>query len=94
MHSAGLGAAVVGFCFGTNFTAFPLVVADLFGIKNLGANYGLLLTSYGAGAVIGPLVGSRIYDSNGSYTVAFIIAGGLALIAVGITCALKARVSK
>jgi MFS transporter, OFA family, oxalate/formate antiporter len=40
-------ASIVGFNFGGNFALFPSATADLFGAKNLGANYGWVFTSYG-----------------------------------------------
>jgi len=48
-----LGAGLVGFNFGGNFAVFPSATADLFGSKNLGANYGLVFTSYGVAGVAG-----------------------------------------
>ncbi|MDO8055501.1 MAG: OFA family MFS transporter, partial [Candidatus Hermodarchaeota archaeon] len=40
-------ASLIGFCFGGNFALFPSSTADSFGPKNVGANYGILFTSYG-----------------------------------------------
>jgi OFA family oxalate/formate antiporter-like MFS transporter len=45
--SLAVAASVVGFNFGGNFALFPSATADLFGSKNLGANYGWVFTSYG-----------------------------------------------
>jgi hypothetical protein len=35
----------VGFTFGGMLAIFPVVTADFFGLKNLGLNYGLMITA-------------------------------------------------
>ncbi len=57
-----LGAAVIGFNFGGNFALFPAATADLFGDRSVGTNYPFVFLSYGAGAVIGPLLGGWMKD--------------------------------
>lgn len=69
----------VAFSFGGFLSVFPAVISDLYGIKNLGANYGLIFQAYGIAALIGPLIKS----SSSGYTQTFLIAagfGGLGLI--------------
>ncbi len=83
--------AIVGFCFGANFAIFPSITADSFGIKNMGANYGLVFTAYGVGGILGPLMGSRIYDATQSYATAFTVAAVLVFVAVGLTWLLKTK---
>jgi OFA family oxalate/formate antiporter-like MFS transporter len=79
MGSAELALAVagcwVGFNFGGNFALFPLLTAEFFGTKNLGANYGAVFTSYGVGGILGPIMAGGVYDAMGTYRWAFIIAG-------------------
>ena len=77
-----ISVAIIGFNFGANFVLFPSVIADFFGIKNLGTNYGLVFTAYGAGATLGPIMASYIYDTTQSYTMAFTIAAVLIFLAV------------
>jgi OFA family oxalate/formate antiporter-like MFS transporter len=84
-----IGAAIIGFNFGANFALFPSATADFFGTKNLGVNYGLVFTSYGAGGILGPILAAIIYDATKSYVIAFLIAGVLALIAASISLVLK-----
>ncbi len=72
-----VGAALVGFNFGGNFALFPSLTADLFGAKNLGANYGWVFTSYGVAGVIGIWAGNMALDKTGSYFAAFAVAAGL-----------------
>lgn len=51
----------------------PSFAADYFGARDVGTIYGLMLTAWGVGGVVGPLVTSVIIDTTGSYTVAFYI---------------------
>ncbi len=89
-----VSVAVVGFIYGANFALFPTVTADIFGIKNLGVNYGLVFTAYGVGGTIGPIMGSYVYDTTESYAIAFTIAAVLVFVAVGLAFAFKSKHSK
>jgi OFA family oxalate/formate antiporter-like MFS transporter len=75
-------ASLVGFCFGGNFALFPSSTADYYGTKNVGSNYGVLFTSYGVAGITGALAAGLIVDFTGSYVLAFILTGVLAIIAV------------
>ncbi|MFX0169523.1 MAG: OFA family MFS transporter [Candidatus Hodarchaeota archaeon] len=75
-------ASLIGFCFGGNFALFPSSTADYFGPKNVGANYGVLFTSYGVAGVVGGLAAGLIVDFTGSYFIAFVLTGALAIIAI------------
>jgi nitrate/nitrite transporter NarK len=77
-----LGAAIVGACYGACLSLFPATVADRWGTKNLGVNYGLLFTGWGVGGVLGPTLAGRIADATGSYTEAFDTAGVLLVVAL------------
>ena len=74
-----LSACWVGFQFGGNLSLFPLMTADRFGIKHLGANYGLVFTGYGLGGVVGPLLAGYVWDARHSYHWAF-LAGSAACV--------------
>lgn len=76
-----IAACWIGFNFGGNFALFPLATAESFGTKNLGANYGAVFTSYGVGGILMPILAGRAWDIFGSYLWAFIIAGGICVIA-------------
>ena len=80
-----LGAAITGFCYGACLSVFPAATADLFGVKNLGVNYGLVFTSWGAGGVFGGLVGGIIRDLSGAYLGAYLVAAVLCVIGAGLT---------
>src|SRR5215208_4344977 len=76
--------AVISFiivsCYGGGFGTMPAFAADYFGPANVGQIYGLMLTAWSFGGVLGPLLISRVIDVTGSYTLAFYI---LAAIMVG-----------
>jgi MFS family permease len=76
-----VGAAVVGFAYGSCLSLFPATTADQWGTKNMGLNYGVLFTAWGVGGVIGPTLAGRIADTTGSYAGAYNIAGLLLMFA-------------
>jgi len=86
-----IAVAIVGFNYGASFALFPTATASSFGVKNLGVNYGLIFTAYGVGGTLGPIMGSYIYDTTQSYTMAFTIAAVLVFVAVAIAFVLKSR---
>lgn len=84
-----IGTAVAGFCYGSCLSVFPASTADLFGVKNLGVNYGLVFTSWGAGGVFGGLIGGMVRDITGTYLTAYLIAAGLCIVAAVLTFVTK-----
>lgn len=77
-----VAACWIGFNFGGNFALFPLLTAEAFGTKNLGANYGAVFTAYGIGGIAGPMLSGGVWDALGSYQWAFIPAGVACLLAM------------
>jgi len=86
--SIAVAASIVGFNFGGNFALFPSATADLFGAKNMGANYGWVFTSYGIAGVVGIAAGNIAKSMTGSYSAAFMVSAGLcvvsAILAIGL----------
>ena len=78
-----LGATLIGFNFGGNFSLFPTITADTFGGKYIGQNYGWVFLAYGFGGILGPIMGGWLGDM-GNFPLAFTICGVLCLIAAGI----------
>ena len=72
--------AVVYWCYGTQLSVFASTTADFFGTKNLGTNYGVLFTAWGAAGILGPAIAGRVFDRFGDYRYAFFSAAVLALI--------------
>jgi len=83
--------AVVYWCYGTQLSVFASATADLYGTRNLGLNYGVLFTAWGAAGILGPIIAARVYDASGGYGYAFYAASVLAVVAfVSLTLARSA----
>jgi OFA family oxalate/formate antiporter-like MFS transporter len=89
--SLAVGAAIVGFNFGGNFALFPSATADLFGAKNLGANFGWVFTSYGIAGVVGIFAGNAAKAATGSYVAAFSVAGVLCIVSAGLAIGMQVQ---
>jgi OFA family oxalate/formate antiporter-like MFS transporter len=89
--SLAVGASIVGFNFGGNFALFPSATADLFGAKNLGANYGWVFTSYGIAGVVGIVAGNAARTLTGSYAAAFSVAGALCIVSAALAVAMRVQ---
>ncbi|AFK07506.1 oxalate:formate antiporter [Mesotoga sp. HF07.pep.5.2.highcov] len=74
-----IGKSVVGFTFGGMLAIFPVVTADFYGVKNLGVNYGVMITAWGVGGVIGPLLGGIARDITGGYEISYIVSAVLSV---------------
>lgn len=84
-----VAASIVGFNFGGNFALFPSATADLFGARNLGANYGWVFTSYGIAGVVGIAAGNAAKTMTGSYAAAFAFAGVLCVVSAALAVGLQ-----
>jgi OFA family oxalate/formate antiporter-like MFS transporter len=83
-----LGATIIGFNFGGNFSLFPSITADTFGNKFVGQNYPWVFLAYGVGGIAGPLMGGKLGDV-GNFPLAFSICGGAVLLAAVIIALVK-----
>lgn len=83
------GAAVVTFAYGAMLSVYPSAVGDFYGTRNLGLNYGVLFTAWGAGGQIGPIMAGRILDATGGYDAAYRTAAALCFLAAVIGFTLK-----
>jgi MFS transporter, OFA family, oxalate/formate antiporter len=61
-------STLVLFCYGGSSGTMAGTTADLFGSRHVGAIYGLMLTAWGLGGVLGPLVIAALRESSGGYT--------------------------
>lgn len=66
-------ALIVLLCYGGGFGTMPAFAADYFGPRNVGSIYGLMLTAWGFGGVLGPLLIAYIRQNTGVYTEALYI---------------------
>lgn len=77
-----VGFAIIGFCYGASFSAFPTVILSNFGIKEFGKNYGILMTGWGLGGVIGPILAALNKDVFGNYSISYLITAAFLLCAI------------
>lgn len=73
--------ASIAFCFGGFLAVFPTITNEYYGVKNLGANYGVAYQAYGLAALVGPI----IVSSAGSLKLTFMIAAILSMLGAVIT---------
>lgn len=76
-----MAAAMIYFAYGSMLSVYPSACADNYGTKNLGLNYGIMFSAWGAGGVFGPILGGKIADATGSYEMAFYVSAGILIIA-------------
>lgn len=67
--------------YGGGLALMPSFVADFFGPKNLGANYGIVFIGWGCGVFVAKL-GGWIQDITGSLNYAFYLSGALLVLGV------------
>ena len=63
--------------------------ADLFGSRDLGAIYGLMLTAWGFGGVLGPLIVAVLRESTGGYASALRIISAIMVASVALPLAIR-----
>ncbi len=73
-------ASIVLLCYGGGFGTMPAFAADYFGARYVGQVYGLMITAWGFGGLLGPLLIAFIRQTTGSYTTALYIIGGIMLV--------------
>ena len=85
-----LASAIFGWGFAVTLAVFPALTAIIFGVKNLGVNYGLVLTAFGIGG-IAPELGSMIYDRTLSFKPTFVSAGIMTAVGLLLCFVLKKK---
>ncbi len=73
---------ILWMCLGGWLAIAPTATGIFFGKKHYSANYGLMFTAYGAGAILGTIISGSIKDMTGSYLGAFPIVAGLAVLGI------------
>lgn len=67
-------AVIFGFSYGGLSAEIAVIVSDIFGVRSLGLIMGAITSSWGLGNAIGPAIGGIVYDSTGTYSIAFAVA--------------------
>ena len=60
-------AFLILLCYGGGFGTMPSFATDYFGAKDVGSIYGLMLTAWGAAAVVGPTFIAQVRQATGHY---------------------------
>ncbi len=81
--------AFVAFSYGGYSGVFPVITADYFGVKNLGANYGYVMVGFGLSALIFPNISGVIMRTNPNSPLPFIISLALCILGVIFVLMLK-----
>jgi MFS family permease len=76
--------ALVLLCYGGGFGVMPSLVADWFGTRNLGVNYGWTLLAWSLAGVAGPVFVSLVKDRTGSFAGALPVTAGMLLVATAL----------
>jgi MFS transporter, OFA family, oxalate/formate antiporter len=74
--------ALVLLCYGGGFGVMPSLVADWFGTRHLGVNYGWVLLAWSLAGVAGPAFVAAVKDRTGSYAGALPVIAGVLAVAV------------
>jgi len=71
-------ALLFGFAMGADYMLIPLVTADCFGLSALGKLLAVIITLYSLGQWLAPWLAGKIFDSQHSYGLAWLIMAGAA----------------
>ncbi|MDR1950980.1 MAG: OFA family MFS transporter [Bacteroidales bacterium] len=84
-----IGIILVGFNYGTLLSAFPAISVDQYGLKNYGANYGVLFLSWGLAGAAAPMMADYFYDLHGNFNTAYTICAVMMTVLVLVNYLLK-----
>ncbi len=73
-------ACLIALCYGGGFGTMPAFAADYFGPRFAGSIYGLMLTAWGVGGVVGPILIAQVRDRTGHYSTAMYVIAAVMLI--------------
>jgi MFS family permease len=82
-------AVVFGIAYGGHTTQFPALTGDIFGVSRMGAILGAVVFFWGVGGALGAILAGHIFDSTGSYSLAFAIGAVAMFIAAAAGVSLK-----
>jgi len=89
-----IGIIFAGLCFGTLLTVFPSMTADRFGLKNYGANYGIVYLFWGLAGIVAPVFADHIFDLRGSFNIAYIICATMMPVLILVNYLLKKEINR
>jgi len=84
-------AAIYGLAHGGFFTVMSPTVAEYFGLRAHGMLFGTVLLFGSIGGAIGPLAAGASFDASGSYRIAFVTLGAIAVTGLILVASLLPR---
>lgn len=81
--SAWAGIVVVGLGMGGVGALTPLVISEMFGLKQFGSILGLTRTPVIIPTLVGPIMAGMLFDTTGHYNLLFLITIGMLAVASG-----------
>ncbi len=82
---------VHGFAVAAENVLLPLIVAEAFGVAHMAQIYGALMFALLPGGALGPIFAARLYDTLGSYQLAFTSFAVLNALSLGLLCFVRAE---
>jgi MFS transporter, OFA family, oxalate/formate antiporter len=82
------------FCYGGLACMLAPLTGELFGTKNIGANYSVAYAAYGLSALVGPNVIAIIRQATGEYTYGYVFAVAFSVIAFFVTVFIIKKANK
>jgi len=88
-----LGFYLSAILFGLTAWSIPTIMAatagDLVGPRLAPAGLGFVTIFFGTGQALGPAIGGYLADTSGSFTIPFLVAGGISLMGAGFSLFIK-----
>jgi MFS transporter, OFA family, oxalate/formate antiporter len=78
-------------CYGGGFGTMPSLIQDAFGARRMATAYGLVLTAWSAGGIVGPQIVAVFKDRCPDNAAAYSFLAGAAFLAVGFMLSLMLR---
>jgi OFA family oxalate/formate antiporter-like MFS transporter len=75
-------ACLVYLCYGGAFGTMPSTAGRFFGVKYVGAIYGLMLIGWSIGGIVGPLLIASLIGEDKAYTLGFTVIGIITLVSL------------
>jgi MFS family permease len=83
--------ALYGFGHGGLFTIVSPTIAEYFGLRVHGTIFGAVVFFGTIGGALGPILAGRVFDTTGSYALAFICLATMAALALALAVSLPAK---
>ena len=84
-------AVPFGMAYGGWIPSLSVLIADIFGTTHYGKIFAVADTGWGAGGFVGPILAGYMFDTTGSYRIAFWIGASLSLLSIALVLLLRKR---